>query len=85
MIRDLETGAVVRTGRAGHPDGTEVHPDAWWTALQAAIADAGGLDDVAAISIGGQQHGMVVLDAAGEVDFGGVVAPGGYACALRHP
>ncbi|MAT19398.1 MAG: xylulokinase [Leifsonia sp.] len=67
MIRDLETGAVVRTGRAGHPDGTEVHPDAWWTALQAAIADAGGLDDVAAISIGGQQHGMVVLDAAGEV------------------
>ena len=31
-------------------------------ALQAAIADAGGLDDVAAVSIAGQQHGMVVLD-----------------------
>ncbi|WP_294178164.1 xylulokinase [uncultured Schumannella sp.] len=67
VIRDLETGAVVRTGRAAHPDGTEVHPDAWWTALTEALADAGGLDDVAAISIGGQQHGMVVLDAAGEV------------------
>ena len=55
------------TGRAAHPDGTEVDPAAWWAALQAAIAEAGGLDDVAAISIGGQQHGMVVLDAAGRV------------------
>jgi xylulokinase len=67
VVRDLESGAVVRTGRASHPDGTEVHPSAWWDALTAALADAGGLDDVAAISIGGQQHGMVVLDADGEV------------------
>ena len=67
VIRDAATGAVVRTGRAGHPDGTEVDPEAWWIALQAAIADAGGLDDVAAISIGGQQHGMVVLDDTGRV------------------
>jgi xylulokinase len=67
VIRDLETGAVVRTGRASHPDGTEVDPSLWWDALLAAIADAGGLADVAAISIGGQQHGMVVLDATGSV------------------
>jgi xylulokinase len=67
VVRDLETGAVVRTGRASHPDGTEVEPNLWWDALQAAITDAGGLADVAAISIGGQQHGMVVLDANGEV------------------
>ena len=67
VIRDLETGAVVRTGRARHPEGTEVDPAAWWEALQAAISDAGGLDDVAAISIGGQQHGMVVLDEGGNV------------------
>jgi xylulokinase len=67
VVRDLETGAVVRTGRATHPDGTEVDPAAWWDALQSAIADAGGLADVASISIGGQQHGMVVLDASGEV------------------
>ena len=26
VVRDLETGAVVRTGRAAHPDGTEVDP-----------------------------------------------------------
>src|ERR1700712_920444 len=67
VVRDLETGAVVRMGRASHPAGTEVDPAAWGDALIAAIADAGGLADVAAISVGGQQHGMVALDAAGEV------------------
>lgn len=67
VIVDAATGSVVRSGRASHPDGTEVHPDAWWDALQQAIAAAGGLDDVAAVSIAGQQHGMVVLDEAGEV------------------
>ena len=67
VVRDADTGALVRSGRASHPDGTEVAPAAWWDALQTAIADAGGLDDVDAISVGGQQHGMVALDARGEV------------------
>ncbi|NQX10836.1 xylulose kinase [Microbacteriaceae bacterium VKM Ac-2855] len=67
VVRDLDTGAIVRTGRGAHPDGTEVDPAAWWQALDAAITDAGGLEDVAAISVGGQQHGMVVLDAEGRV------------------
>jgi xylulokinase len=67
VIREPADGAVVRSGRAPHPDGTEVAPAAWWAALQAAVADAGGLDDVEAIAVGGQQHGMVVLDAAGHV------------------
>ena len=67
VITDAATGAIVRQGRATHPNGTEVDPAAWWTALQAAIAEAGGLDDVAAWAIGGQQHGMVVLDDAGRV------------------
>jgi xylulokinase len=67
VIRDLETGVVARTGRAAHPAGTEVDPNLWWDALLAALSDAGGLDDVAAISIAGQQHGMVVLDAAGAI------------------
>jgi xylulokinase len=67
VIRDAATGALVRSGRASHPDGTEVDPQHWWTALQSAIADAGGLDDVEALSVGGQQHGMVALDAAGQV------------------
>src|SRR4029434_1119396 len=67
VIRDAETGKLVRQGRASHPEGTEVHPDAWWAALQEAIEQAGGLDDVAAASVAGQQHGMVVLDENGEV------------------
>jgi len=67
VVRDLETGATVRTGRADHPDGTEVDPEAWWRALIEAVADAGGLSDVAAIAIAGQQHGMVVLDDGGRV------------------
>jgi xylulokinase len=67
VIRDAETGALVREGRASHPDGTEVDPRAWWTALTTAFDRAGGLDDVAALAVGGQQHGMVCLDDTGEV------------------
>lgn len=67
VIVDTSSGSIVRTGRAPHPDGTEVDPERWWEALGAAITDAGGLADVAAISVGGQQHGMVALDADGAV------------------
>ena len=67
VIRDAATGQLVREGRANHPDGTEIAPAHWVSALDTAIAAAGGLDDVAAISIGGQQHGMVALDSKGAV------------------
>jgi len=67
VVRDAETGALVRQGRAAHPDGTEVHPDAWWDALRQALDQAGGLAGVAALSVAGQQHGMVCLDEAGAV------------------
>ncbi|WP_129787991.1 xylulokinase [Promicromonospora panici] len=67
VVRDAETGTPVRTGSAKHPDGTEVDPRHWWDAFQEAAAAAGGLSDVAALAVGGQQHGMVVLDADGNV------------------
>ena len=67
VIRAADTGELVREGRAPHPDGTEVDPIHWKNALDSAIAQAGGLEDVAAISVGGQQHGMVALDESGEV------------------
>ncbi len=67
LIVDAATGTVVREGSASHPDATQCWPQAWWDAFVAAAQQAGGLDDVAAISVGGQQHGMVLLDAAGEV------------------
>ncbi|MBE7189171.1 FGGY family carbohydrate kinase, partial [Jatrophihabitans endophyticus] len=67
VVRDADSGALVRSGSAPHPDGTEVDPAAWWAALQAAIEAAGGLGDVAAVAVGGQQHGMVCLDESGAV------------------
>ena len=65
VVRDADTGELVRTGRAPHPDATEVAPSVWWEAL--ASAAEGLLDDVAAVAVAAQQHGMVVLDDAGEV------------------
>jgi xylulokinase len=70
VVRDAGSGRLVREGRAPHPDGTEVDPAAWAAALDRALAQAGGLDDVAAVAVGGQQHGMVCLD-----DDGAVVRP----------
>lgn len=70
VVRDADTGELVRHGAAPHPDGTEVHPAAWEDAFHAAVREAGGLDDVAALAVGGQQHGMVCLD-----EEGGVVRP----------
>ncbi len=64
-IRDVESGEIVGLGRAAHtavtPPKSEQEPAMWWTAFQLAWADAMH-PDVAAISIGGQQHGMVALD-----------------------
>lgn len=67
VVIDPTSGAVVREGKASHPDGTEIHPDHWWEAFLEAAEAAGGFDDVAALSVGGQQHGMVCLDADGQV------------------
>lgn len=67
VICRADDGAVVRTGSAPHPSGTACPPDAWWSAFLEASERAGGLDDVSALSVGGQQHGMVCLDADGNV------------------
>ncbi|WP_396916073.1 xylulokinase [Mycolicibacterium sp.] len=67
VICDAESGAVVRSASTPHPGGTEVDPHAWWDALQQTITAAGGFDDVDAVSVGAQQHGMVCLDEHGAV------------------
>ncbi|AXH94937.1 xylulokinase [Ornithinimicrobium avium] len=66
VVCDAATGEVVREGRAAHPDGTEVDPRHWWDAFEQATA-GGLLQDVQALSVGGQQHGLCALDDAGEV------------------
>lgn len=72
-VRDVDTGELVSSGRAAHPATTpprsEQHPGDWWRAFEAACSEAGvlGAHRPAAISIAGQQHGLVVVDEGGEV------------------
>jgi xylulokinase len=72
-VRDLDTGELVSSGRAPHPPTSpprsEQDPSAWWSAFEEAAgqADLFGRCRPAAISVAGQQHGLVVMDAAGEV------------------
>lgn len=46
--------------------GRESDPRQWWRALGEAVGRTGWADRAAAVSVGGQQHGLVTLDAAGE-------------------
>ncbi|GAB3238274.1 xylulokinase [Glycomyces halotolerans] len=65
LLVESATGAIVDSGKAPHPDGTECHPDHWWDALQE--AGKGILDRAEAVAVSGQQHGMVALDENDEV------------------
>ena len=67
VVCDAETGEALKSASRPHPDSTEVDPQHWLKALNDAIAEVGGLDTCDAISIAGQQHGMIVLDEKGEV------------------
>ena len=66
---DVDSGAVVGQGRAPHSvstgDGRESDPEQWWSALIEAVGQTGYADRALAISVGGQQHGLVTLDADG--------------------
>ncbi|OLE24197.1 MAG: xylulokinase [Actinobacteria bacterium 13_1_20CM_3_71_11] len=65
VVCDADTGEVLRSGVAPHPDATELDPRVWWEAYE--TASVGLLDGVAALAVAGQQHGMVALDPAGTV------------------
>ncbi len=66
VVRDAASGELIAQSSAPHPDGTEVDPHAWESALDKALAAVGD-KKIDAISIAGQQHGMVALDADGSV------------------
>jgi xylulokinase len=71
-VRDAGTGALRWSGRRPHPATTpprsEQEPSAWWDALASLLAEAGAATpSPAAISVAGQQHGMICLDGAGSV------------------
>ncbi len=65
VLRDVDSGELIASASRAHPDGTEVAPEAWWQALSDALSDIKEPYD--AISIAGQQHGMVALDNDGKV------------------
>src|ERR1700754_1186212 len=67
---DADTGEVLARGQAPHTvsggAGRETDPEEWWGALLDALGQLGPYArQAAAVSVGGQQHGLVVLDAAG--------------------
>jgi xylulokinase len=65
LLCQAEDGTIVGRGSAPHPPGTECDPAAWWSALEQ--AGQGLLDRADAVAVAAQQHGMVVVDEAGQV------------------
>ncbi|MGH1490789.1 MAG: xylulokinase [Acidimicrobiales bacterium] len=71
VLRRLADGEIVGEGRAPHPatepPRSEQDPQSWWQALVAAFGQLGSAaGDVVAISVSGQQHGLVTLDEQGQ-------------------
>lgn len=63
VLVDADDGTVVDQATARHPEGTAVDPRVWLTAFDEAAGPL--LARASAVSVAGQQHGMVALDAAG--------------------
>lgn len=66
VLRSADSGELIAQASRPHPDGTEVDPHAWMKALSSALDEVSKYK-IDAISIGGQQHGMVALDENGAV------------------
>lgn len=67
LLRRLDDGEVIAEAHAPHPPTTppvsEQDPEAWWTALAACLGELRAyLARIAAVSVGGQGHGLVMLD-----------------------
>jgi xylulokinase len=70
LVVEPGEGRVVASGRAGHEvtgshGARETDPEVWWRALRLALDESGAAGEVDAISVAGQQHGLVVLDGDG--------------------
>ncbi|MEV4789144.1 xylulokinase [Streptomyces tuirus] len=71
LVVDASTGRVVASGQAPHTvssgAGRETDPRQWWDALCEALHQCGeAAHEAAAVSVGGQQHGLVTLDGRGD-------------------
>ncbi|WKX68740.1 xylulokinase [Streptomyces sp. XD-27] len=74
LVVDAATGQVMARGRAPHAvvgggpgeDGRESDPEQWWQALCEALDRCGPrVREASAVSVAGQQHGLVTLGADG--------------------
>ena len=63
LLVDADDGTVVDQATVRHPEGTAVDPRAWLAAFDEAAGPL--MPRAAAVSVAGQQHGMVALDDAG--------------------
>ena len=67
------SGEVVARAEAAYPLSTprpgwsEQDPEDWWRATRSVLAELRAAGDVAGIGLSGQMHGLVLLDAAGDV------------------
>ena len=66
-VTDAETGELVRFRAGQTPERHIRRPLIWWSAFQEAAEQAGGLDDVSALAVSGQQHVVVIVDNQGNV------------------
>jgi len=66
VLRDSDSGELIASTSRPHPDGTEIDPQHWWKALSEAFEELSS-HEISAISIAGQQHGMIALDKDGAV------------------
>lgn len=64
VLARAEHGYPLSTPRPGW---AEQDPEDWWQAAQAALAQVSAGREVAGVGLSGQMHGLVALDAAGEV------------------
>ncbi|MEU6116857.1 xylulokinase [Streptomyces sp. NPDC047117] len=70
LVVDASTGEVAARGQAPHTvtagPGKESDPEEWWDALGQALEACGdAARQASAVSVAGQQHGLVTLDSAG--------------------
>ena len=70
LVIDADDGHVVATGAAineveGEGGARETDPKVWEVSMADALAQTGRATEIAAVSVGGQQHGLVVLDGSG--------------------
>jgi xylulokinase len=66
LALDAESGEIVAEGRGVHSGASLQHPSDWWQAMGQALAPIVASElTILGVSVSGQQHGCVLMDASG--------------------